>query len=145
MAYTTHGWHIPGTVKDETNPLRSCGGPSQFCEKCLSEVKELQEKMDIEMFENEYVQENHKIIKKVVGTYIKENYRRDLLDSSEDALPPVNIVWFSKVLQNWKALAISDYAPAEIYFEITYNGDRKVIYLDVYIKNKNITIPVKDI
>lgn len=55
-------------------------------------------------------------------------------------LDEVYIVWFSKVLQNWKAL-ISTTLPDGKYYEMTYNGDEGETYLDEYIKRNNIVIP----
>ena len=51
----------------------------------------------------------------------------------------VFIVWFCKTLQNYKAL-ISTTVPDGMYYEYTYNGDKKEAYLDVYKKWKNICI-----
>ena len=42
------------------------------------------------------------------------------------------IVWFSKTLQNWKALVSGVHVKE--YIEITYNGDRQEAYVDVYQK-----------
>lgn len=50
------------------------------------------------------------------------------------------VVWFSKVLQNWKALVSSDMLDGK-YYEVTYNGDKKETYIDVYVKIINIAIP----
>lgn len=52
----------------------------------------------------------------------------------------LNIVWFSKTLQNWKAL-ISTVHKDGLYFEITYNGHLGETYVDVYQKLNNIVIP----
>ena len=51
----------------------------------------------------------------------------------------VYVVWFCKTLENWKALVSTDMIPG-IYFEVTYNGDKDEIYLDVYRKTENICI-----
>lgn len=51
----------------------------------------------------------------------------------------IYIVWFSKTLQNWKAL-VSTTIPDGRYFELTYNGDKKELYLDSYIKEDNKVI-----
>ena len=54
------------------------------------------------------------------------------------------IVWFSKTLQNWKALvstnAISSNEKCGDYAKITHNGDKKETYVDVYAKVSNRAI-----
>lgn len=52
----------------------------------------------------------------------------------------VYIVWFSKTLQNWKAL-LSTTLPDGMYYEVTYNGDAKEAYLDAYKKFQNVVVP----
>lgn len=52
----------------------------------------------------------------------------------------VYVVWFCKTLQNWKAL-VSTILPDLTYYEVTYNGNENVIYLDVYTKSVNREIP----
>lgn len=49
------------------------------------------------------------------------------------------VVWFAKVLQNWKALVSTDLVPGQ-YFEVTYNGDREESYVDWYQKSGNEAI-----
>ncbi|KPJ22196.1 DUF6275 family protein [Streptococcus phocae subsp. phocae] len=54
------------------------------------------------------------------------------------------VVWFSKTLQNWKALVgtnkiKSDEACGD-YAEVTHNGDKKETYVDVYAKVSNRAI-----
>lgn len=46
------------------------------------------------------------------------------------------ITWFSKTLQNWKAL-IGSHSLRDLYFEVTYNGDLNVAYVDTYQKIDN--------
>lgn len=48
----------------------------------------------------------------------------------------VYIVWFSKTLQNWKALVSTNVSDG-LYYEVTYNGDKEESYLDVYEKISN--------
>lgn len=50
------------------------------------------------------------------------------------------IVWQCKVLQNWKFL-ISTTLRDGMYYEVTYNGDKKEWYLDAYKKFENRCIP----
>ena len=53
------------------------------------------------------------------------------------------IVWSCKTLQNNKAL-VSTTVPDGMYYELTYNGDKKELYLDAYKKMENICIEVKE-
>lgn len=52
----------------------------------------------------------------------------------------VFVVWFTKTLQNWKAI-VSTTLPDGMYYEVTYNGDRRETYLDAYKKFDNVCIP----
>ena len=52
----------------------------------------------------------------------------------------VYIVWKCKVLQNWKYL-ISTSLYDGMYYELTYNGDKREWYLDAYKKFQNKVIP----
>lgn len=49
----------------------------------------------------------------------------------------VYIVWQVKALQNFKALLAVDFDGDGMYFEVTYNGDKNVAYLDAYRKMAN--------
>lgn len=60
-----------------------------------------------------------------------------LLDHSENF--DVYVVWLSKTLQNNKAL-LSTTIPDGLYYEVTYNGDKKEFYLDSYVKEYNEVI-----
>lgn len=51
----------------------------------------------------------------------------------------VYVVWFSKTLQNWKAL-VSTMLPDGMHYEITYNGDASETYLDAYKKFDNVCV-----
>ena len=80
-----------------------------------------------------------KLCKNVVVDYF--NSRVDKTDNMRLTEDDVYIVWFSKTLQNFKALvstAVSD----GMYYEITYNGDKNELYLDAYKKweNKKIAL-----
>lgn len=50
------------------------------------------------------------------------------------------VVWFAKVLGNWKALVSTDVFHG-VYWEVTYNGNKQETYVDTYIKDSNISIP----
>lgn len=49
----------------------------------------------------------------------------------------VFVVWYAKTLQNHKALLGTTLEDDNRYFEATYNGDKKELYLDVYYKKDN--------
>ena len=51
----------------------------------------------------------------------------------------VYVVWFSKTLQNWKAL-VSTTVDDDLYYEVTYDGDKKRTYIDVYTKIENVIV-----
>lgn len=70
----------------------------------------------------------------IVLDYISEH-----LDKSDPAPEfTVYIVWKCKTLQNWKYLISSDLYDG-MYYELTYNGDKKEWYLDAYKKFENRT------
>lgn len=56
------------------------------------------------------------------------------------SLDEVMIVWFSKTLQNWKAL-VTTTLPDGMYYEVTHNGTGNVTYVDVYKKFDNVVVP----
>ena len=49
----------------------------------------------------------------------------------------VYVVWECKTLQNNKAL-LSTTLSDGMYYEVTYNGDKKQMYLDAYKKFENV-------
>lgn len=55
----------------------------------------------------------------------------------------VYVVWFSKTLQNAKAL-LSTTLPDGMYYEVTYNGDKEEIYFDPYKKVGNKVVDVSE-
>lgn len=54
----------------------------------------------------------------------------------------VYIVWFSKTLQNWKALASTSHEDG-MYYEITYDGNKEVAFVDAYKKWDNAVMTSK--
>lgn len=55
----------------------------------------------------------------------------------------VYVVWFCKTLQNFKVL-LSTVVPDGMYYEVTYNGDKKEYYLDAYKKWENVCIKINE-
>lgn len=76
--------------------------------------------------------------KKLVVEYF--NSRVEKTDNVALTEDDVYIVWFSKTLQNWKALVSTNISDG-MYYEVTYNGDKKETYLDAYKKWENKCIP----
>ena len=71
----------------------------------------------------------------IVRDYIEEH-----LDKSDEKPEfEVYTVWKCKALQNWKYL-LSSTLPDGMYYELTYNGDKKEWYLDAYKKFENVVI-----
>ncbi len=83
---------------------------------------------------------NQEKLRKVVVDYFNEHV--DKTDSKTITLDDVFVVWFSKTLQNCKAL-LSTTVSDGMYYELTYNGDKKELYLDAYKKWKNKCIKME--
>lgn len=75
--------------------------------------------------------------KQLVVDYFNEHV--DATDETRLTLENVYIVWFSKTLQNWKALVSTD-VPDGMYYEITHNGDKNETYVDAYKKWDNLCV-----
>ena len=71
------------------------------------------------------------------------NNRVEITDNMKINENNVFIVWSCKTLQNNKALVSTDISDG-MYYELTYNGDKKELYLDAYKKWENKCIEIKD-
>ena len=80
------------------------------------------------------------LAKQTVLDYVQAHL--DVTDDVKASIDDIYVVWFCKTLQNWKAL-ISTTLPDGMYYEVTYNGDKKEIYLDAYKKFENKHIKVQ--
>lgn len=71
-------------------------------------------------------------------------YAIEHLDKS-DEIPnfDVFVVWYSKTLQNHKALLSTSLLDG-MYYECTYNGDKKELYFDAYKKFENKCFKIGD-
>ena len=85
---------------------------------------------------------NHEFIQNCIQ--IVRDYAIEHMDKT-DTVPPfdVFVVWSCKTLQNNKAL-LSTTLTDGMYYEITYNGDKGVAYLDAYKKFENRVVMQKD-
>ena len=82
-----------------------------------------------------------KICKEIVVDYFNKNV--DKTDNKKLTVEDVYVVWCCKTLQNNKVLASTNAADG-MYFEITYNGDKKEIYVDAYKKMKSFCVKVEE-
>lgn len=71
----------------------------------------------------------------IVRSYVAEHLDKSDPDPDFD----VYIVWKCKTLQNWKYLLSTSLFDG-MYYELTYNGDKKEWYLDAYKKFQNKVI-----
>lgn len=145
MVYTTHGHHIPGTVKGGDHPygVARCGGVG-VCKVCTDETRMVvgtsgySTRLDLD--DTPAVPQNETTdyparAKEIVRKYVTPR------QSSSTLAFEVYVIWFTKTLQNWKAV-LGTTIPGDIQiYEVTYNGDKREAYLDVYEKTENIVIP----
>ena len=80
-----------------------------------------------------------KLCKQEVCNYT--NFHLDKTDNKEISIDDVFMVWCCKILQNNKAL-LSTTLFDGMYYECTYNGDKKEMYIDCYKKWQNYRIEV---
>lgn len=135
MAYTAHGHHIPGTLRGQgvvsaQTPIK-CGGVDE-CPRCKQDVQEYMESVT---GTGEDFQEK---AKRIVKDYIDEKRTSVGL---EPLVYELYVPWFSKTLQNWKAMVATTLEDEGWYFEVTYNGTRHETYLDFYRKFDNVRVP----
>lgn len=136
MAYTSHGHHMPGTTMGRFQTLPNamrCGGVT-ICDRCK---REYESSMAYMVGENtDYPEKAKAIVRKYVDDVL------DLRRIGGEEIPEygVYVVWFTKTLQNWKAM-VSTTLPDNMYYEVTHNGEKKETYLDPYQKVENIVIP----
>lgn len=71
--------------------------------------------------------------KEIVNYFNGNSEKTDKFELSED---DVFVVWSCKTLQNNKAL-LSTTVSDGMYYEVTFNGDKKEMYLDAYKKWEN--------
>lgn len=76
------------------------------------------------------------LCKKEVVDYVNSKYSTITITEKD-----VYVVWLCKILQNNKAL-LSTTVEDGMYYEITHNGDKSVMYVDAYKKTDNYTVVV---
>jgi hypothetical protein len=79
------------------------------------------------------------ICKNLIVDYVNEHF--DQTDGTQPIdITNVYVVWMCKTLKNSKAL-LSTTVPDGKYYEMTYNGEKDELYMDVYTKVQNICVP----
>lgn len=81
------------------------------------------------------------LCKKTIADYF--NNRVEITDNMKINEDNVFIVWSCKTLQNNKALVSTNISDG-MYYELTYNGDKKELYLDAYKKWENKCMKIDD-
>ena len=75
--------------------------------------------------------------RRIIMNYFNDHV--DVTDGKRLTMDDVFVVWFAKTLQNWKCL-VSTTVPDGMYYEVTQNGDKNEIYVDVYKKWENYCV-----
>jgi len=75
--------------------------------------------------------------KKLIMDYLNKHVEKT--DNMHITIGDAYVVWFSKTLQNWKAL-VSTTVSDGMYYEVTHNGDKNETYVDVYKKWENFCV-----
>ena len=87
------------------------------------------------MGNDEFINKCKEIVKKYVNEHL------DKSDNKQITINDVFVVWSCKTLQNNKAL-LSTTLFDGMYYELTYNGDKKEIYVDAYKKFQNYVVKI---
>lgn len=80
------------------------------------------------------------LYQKMCKEYLIELYKNKF--DIELIIEDIFVTWSCKTLQNNKVLLSTNVGDGS-YFEFTYNGDKKEIYVDMYKKELNKVIEVK--
>lgn len=80
-----------------------------------------------------------KMAKAAVVTWYNEHNQ-----SYPIGMDDVYIVWFCKVLRNWKALAGTHHSDG-MYYEITFDGNNDLVYFDAYKKWQNVQMSGREL
>lgn len=82
-----------------------------------------------------------KLCKETIVNYF--NNKVEITDNKKITEEDVFIVWSCKTLQNNKAMVSTNVLDG-MYYELTYNGDKKELYLDAYKKWENVCYEIKN-
>ena len=85
-----------------------------------------------------------KIVIETLRDYIDHLIKEDREDKVAIPTYSIFITWKCKTLQNYKYLLCTD-LPDNKYYELTYNGDKRELYIDEYDKVNNVAIDMNHI
>jgi hypothetical protein len=85
-----------------------------------------------------------KIVIELLRNYIDNKLRGDRKGRVAIPAYSIFITWKCKTLQNCKYLLCTDLNDNK-YYELTYNGDKKELYIDEYDKVNNVAIDMNHI
>jgi hypothetical protein len=80
---------------------------------------------------------NSNEFQKTARELVVKEYNSRIGEEHHITVENVFVVWWSKVLQNWKALIATDNPEDRTYYEVTYDGQTRVAYVDTYVKINN--------
>lgn len=89
------------------------------------------------MDNDKYIQLCKKAVVDYFNKHVEKTDRKTITEAD------VYIVWVCKALQNNKVLASTNVSDG-MYYELTYNGDKKEIYVDAYKKWENYVVKVEE-
>lgn len=69
---------------------------------------------------------------------LAQQYLREHRNCTTGMVNHLYVVWFGMALQNWKCLISGAYINE--YLEITFDGDKGVVYIDCYIKDDTVAL-----
>lgn len=72
-----------------------------------------------------------KLCREKLADYYNESHDAKITDQD------TSVVWFSKTLQNAKAILITNAIEDRSVYEFSLNGDKNELYFDAYTKREN--------
>lgn len=135
MAFTRHGHHIPGTVKEDERPsyVARCGG-SGLCAQCTHD-SETYQRVHIGTPTN-YPALAMAAVKEVVDQRLRNAIHHD----AELPAYEMYLVSFKFVLGNWKAF-VGTTLDDKMYYEVTYSAEKRETYVSVHRTLETVAIP----
>lgn len=154
MARTGHGHQIPGSIYNRTNDdaagVKRCGGVDT-CPRCRADVEDWNatHRVTVERLYLDQPEPKERPLltipnapkdlvaqaKRTLINYVDSQYSV----AFEKPAFEVYVVTFTKILQHWKAIVITD-IPDGKYYELTYDGDKRLTYVNELTKNKSTII-----